>query len=80
MVMSKIKIKPSLQEYDEGWEGREEIINMSLLEIGEMIDERLEGRPLDRNKDSLRAWRKELNGLIEHYNDRAGDRIYTHVY
>lgn len=78
--MNKIKIKPSLQEYDEGWEGREEIINMSLLEIGEMIDERLEHRPLDRTKDSLRAWRKELNSLIETYNERAGGKIYSHVY
>lgn len=76
----KINKKPTLQEYDNGWEEEAEILPTGLLELGEMIDEKLLKAPERKNKIASRIWVKEANRMINEYNTRVGWKCYKNVH
>jgi hypothetical protein len=76
----KIKIKPSIEDYDNGAQDKPETIEIGLIDLGEMINQKLENRPLDRDRNLLKEWKRELNLMIESYNSRVGWKCFSHVY
>lgn len=76
----KTSKKPTLQDYDAGWEDKAEILPTGLLELGEMIDEKLLIAPERKNKIASRIWVKEANRMINEYNARVGYKCYKNVH
>lgn len=53
------------------------IINNSLDELIEMVDQKLENVP--KSENLLKSWKSECNNLISEINYRAGTKLYKAV-
>lgn len=78
--MTKVKKRPSLGGYDEGMEDKPEILSLGLIELSELIEQKLDNKPNVRDKFIWKAWVKDVNSLVEIYNEKCGFKAYCHVH
>lgn len=67
-------MKKNIDYWEEGGEDEESPISLSALELSEFIEQRLENRPSTITK----LWKREVNELIDEYNNKFG-RVYKRV-
>ena len=72
----KTSKKPTLQEYDDGIINKPEKIELSLLALAEMIENRLITFPAKDNKKAYHLWKNQINSLIAEYNLRVGFKAF----